>query len=180
VSLKILATLTLRWKPQKLTVSSLEEGAIVHFCGRDEKALFAAHEYFAALQGAPKTARADGRKIDVTVPHEVDAWINDIFEIEKRIDVVVSNVSSISVTNDAAAWQTAYQTDMMGTVALINSALPYLERSKGSIVTISSVSGRDVDFTAPSPYGAFKAALSKQPFLRPSVPPLPFSILPHQ
>ncbi|CZR53662.1 related to SPS19-peroxisomal 2,4-dienoyl-CoA reductase [Phialocephala subalpina] len=138
----------------------LEEGAIVHFCGRDEKALFAAHEYFAALQEAPKTARADGRKIDVTVPHEIDAWINDIFEIEKRIDIVVSNVSSISVTNDAAAWQTAYQTDMMGTVALINSALPYLEKSKGSIVTISSVSGRDVDFTAPSPYGALKAALT--------------------
>lgn len=68
-------------------------------------------------------------------------------------------MSSISVTDDTAAWQTAYQTDMMGTVTLINSALPHLEKSKGNIVTISSVSGRDVDFTAPSPYGAFKAAL---------------------
>jgi 3-oxoacyl-[acyl-carrier protein] reductase len=48
---------------------------------------------------------------------------------------------------------------MMGTVTLINSCLPHLEASKGNIVTISSVSGRDVDFTAPGPYGTFKAAL---------------------
>ena len=47
----------------------------------------------------------------------------------------------------------------MGTVTLIEKCLPYLEESKGNIVTISSVSGRDIDFTAPSPYGAFKAAL---------------------
>ena len=48
---------------------------------------------------------------------------------------------------------------MMGTVSLIQAALPHLIESKGNIVTISSVSGRDIDFTAPSPYGAFKAAL---------------------
>ena len=37
--------------------------------------------------------------------------------------------------------------------------MPYLERSRaGSIVAISSVSGREVDFAA-GPYGAFKAAL---------------------
>jgi NAD(P)-dependent dehydrogenase (short-subunit alcohol dehydrogenase family) len=44
-------------------------------------------------------------------------------------------------------------------VTLVKEALPALEKSKGCIVAISSVSGRDVDFTAPSPYGAFKAAL---------------------
>src|SRR4051812_12993827 len=47
----------------------------------------------------------------------------------------------------------------MGTVNLAAETMPWLERSKGNIVTIGSVSGRDVDFTAPSPYGAFKAAL---------------------
>jgi 3-oxoacyl-[acyl-carrier protein] reductase len=37
--------------------------------------------------------------------------------------------------------------------------LPYLERSKAAaIVTISSVSGREIDFAA-GPYGTFKAAL---------------------
>ena len=78
---------------------------------------------------------------------------------EGQIDAVVSNVSSISVTNTPEAWNAAYTTDMLGTVSLIDACLPYLEKTKGSIITISSVSGRDVDFTAPSPYGAFKAAL---------------------
>ena len=48
---------------------------------------------------------------------------------------------------------------MLGTVTLVNSVLPHLEKTKGNIIAISSVSGRDVDFTATSPYGAFKAAL---------------------
>lgn len=53
----------------------------------------------------------------------------------------------------------ANSNSMMGTVSLIQAAIPHLIESKGNIVTISSVSGRDIDFTAPSPYGAFKAAL---------------------
>jgi NAD(P)-dependent dehydrogenase (short-subunit alcohol dehydrogenase family) len=42
---------------------------------------------------------------------------------------------------------------------MVNAAMPYLEQSDaGSIVVISSVSGREIDFAA-GPYGAFKAAL---------------------
>ena len=48
---------------------------------------------------------------------------------------------------------------MMHTVHAVNAALPFLEKSKHpSIVIISSVSGREVDFTGPA-YGAMKAAL---------------------
>lgn len=71
----------------------------------------------------------------------------------------MSNVSSLSIANDVASWTTAFNTDMLGTVSLVNASLPHLEASKGAIITISSVSGRDVDFTATSPYGAFKAAV---------------------
>ena len=48
---------------------------------------------------------------------------------------------------------------MMGTYTMVQAALPHLESSKGNIITISSVSGRDIDFTAQGPYGAIKAAL---------------------
>ena len=42
---------------------------------------------------------------------------------------------------------------------LVEAALPYLEKSKNAaIVTISSVSGREVDFAAGA-YGAMKAAI---------------------
>jgi 3-oxoacyl-[acyl-carrier protein] reductase len=47
----------------------------------------------------------------------------------------------------------------MNTVTSVDAAMPFLEKSKApSITFISSVSGREVDFTAHA-YGAFKAAL---------------------
>ena len=47
----------------------------------------------------------------------------------------------------------------MHTVRMVNAALPYLSQSAhAAIVTVSSVSGREVDFAA-GPYGTFKAAL---------------------
>ena len=48
---------------------------------------------------------------------------------------------------------------MLGTVSLVHACLPHLERTKSNIITISSVSGRDIDFTAALSYGPFKAAL---------------------
>ena len=47
----------------------------------------------------------------------------------------------------------------MGTVRLVKAAMPHLEAQRhGSIIAISSVSGREVDFAA-GPYGTAKAAL---------------------
>jgi 3-oxoacyl-[acyl-carrier protein] reductase len=128
----------------------------VYFCSRTSSDISPATSSF--LTKYPYTF-ISGTAVDISIPSEVTTWISKIAEYEKKIDVVVSNVSSISVTDTPAAWDTAYSTDMRGTVSLIQAALPELEKSKGCIVTISSVSGRDVDFTAPSPYGAFKAAL---------------------
>ena len=57
------------------------------------------------------------------------------------------------------AWRQEFEVDMLHTVRFVNAALPYLEKSKAPSVTIvSSVSGREIDFTGPA-YGAFKAAL---------------------
>ncbi|KAI7126247.1 hypothetical protein KC324_g17559, partial [Hortaea werneckii] len=74
-------------------------------------------------------------------------------------DVVVANVSALSLDDSAESWEKAFRTDMMGTQTMYGAAIPELEKTKGNIVTISSVSGRDIDFSAPSPYGAMKAAL---------------------
>ena len=71
----------------------------------------------------------------------------------------MSNVSALAIGQDEASWQAEFATDMMGTVRAVNAAMPFLEQSKAaSIVVISSVSGREVDFAA-GPYGVFKAAL---------------------
>ena len=75
------------------------------------------------------------------------------------MDIVVANVSALAIPDDVASWQASFSTDMMGTVGLVKAAMPYLERSDAaSIVTIASVSGREIDFAA-GPYGTFKAAI---------------------
>jgi 3-oxoacyl-[acyl-carrier protein] reductase len=75
------------------------------------------------------------------------------------IDVVVSNVSALLMEDTVQSWTSTFNTDILALVTLVNTALPYLEKSNGVIIAISSVSGRDVDFTAPGPYGALKASI---------------------
>jgi 3-oxoacyl-[acyl-carrier protein] reductase len=75
------------------------------------------------------------------------------------LDIVVANVSALAIPDEEANWQKTFDVDMMGTVRVVNAAMPYLEKSAhAAIVTISSVSGREIDF-ASGPYGAFKAAI---------------------
>src|ERR1700744_4913868 len=70
-----------------------------------------------------------------------------------------SPTSTLAIGNDGPSWRAEFDTDMMGTVHVVDAAMPWLEASDaGSIVIISSVSGREIDFAA-GPYGAFKAAL---------------------
>ncbi len=72
---------------------------------------------------------------------------------------MVANVSALAIPDDPANWRASFDVDMMGTVSLVKAAMPYLERSAAaSIVTIGSVSGREIDFAA-GPYGVFKAAI---------------------
>ncbi|RDW59672.1 3-ketoacyl-ACP reductase like protein [Coleophoma cylindrospora] len=131
----------------------LAEGAEVHFCSRTESDVKSAQS---ALQSAGK---AFGAVVDVSKPEQVAGWIKKVAESGNGIDVVVPNVSALNMSNTADGWKSAFDIDMMGTFSLVDAALPSLEKTKGNIVTISSVSGKEIDFTAPSPYGSFKAAL---------------------
>jgi len=46
-------------------------------------------------------------------------------------------------------WRAGFDTDIMGSVRVVGAAMPWLEASDaGSIVIISSVSGREIDFAA--------------------------------
>jgi len=68
-------------------------------------------------------------------------------------------VSALAIGADEQSWKKGFDVDMMGTVRLVNASMTRLEQSKhAAIVTISSVSGREIDFAA-GPYGAFKAAI---------------------
>jgi 3-oxoacyl-[acyl-carrier protein] reductase len=130
------------------------EGADVAICARNADDVKAA---VAAL--AAKRVRATGRALDVADGPALQAWIRDVAAEFGGLDIVVANVSALAIANDEAGWKSGFDVDLMGSVRMVDAALPFLEASKaGAIVTISSVSGREIDFAA-GPYGAFKAAL---------------------
>ncbi len=131
-----------------------DEGCHVGICARNAAEVEAAVAALRAKGGA-----ATGRAVDVADGPALRAWVAEAAAALGGIDIVVANVSALAIGADEASWRAGFQTDMMGTVALVDAAMPFLEASgAGSIVAISSVSGREIDFAA-GPYGAFKAAL---------------------
>ena len=130
------------------------EGAHVAFCARNADEVAATE---AALQA--KGVQAMGRVVDVADGPALAAFVDAAAAAFGGLDIVVANVSALAIPNDEAGWKAGFDTDMMGTVRLVNAAQPHLAKSAhAAIVTISSVSGREIDFAA-GPYGAFKAAI---------------------
>ncbi len=131
-----------------------DEGANVAVCSRNAGDVEAA---VAALSA--KGVKATGRAVDVGDGAALKGWISDAAEELGGVDIVVANVSALAIPDNEENWERSFQVDMMHTVRAVDAAMPYLEKSKaGSIVTISSVSGREIDFAA-GPYGTFKAAI---------------------
>jgi NAD(P)-dependent dehydrogenase (short-subunit alcohol dehydrogenase family) len=132
----------------------LEEGASAAFCARSGDAVAAAE---AELSGG--AGKVIGSTLDVSDGAALTAWVDKSAEQLGGIDIVVANVSAMSTPDTEENWTKSVEVDLMGSVRLVNAALPYLERSNAaSIVTVSSVSGREIDFFE-GPYGAIKAAV---------------------
>ena len=130
------------------------EGAAVGFCARTEDDVADTVE---AL--TKRGAVAVGRVLDVADGQGIQDWVAGAAAELGGIDIVVASVSALAIPDEPANWQASFDVDMMHTVRLVNAAMPHLERSDAaSIVTIASVSGREIDFAA-GPYGVFKAAI---------------------
>jgi 3-oxoacyl-[acyl-carrier protein] reductase len=131
-----------------------EEGANVAFCARDAAAVAEAES--ALADGASTVI---GAVADVGDATALRAWVADAADRLGGIDVVVGNVSALAIPETPENWEASLRVDLMGTVTLVQAAMPYLERSPApAIVTVSSVSGREVDF-ASGPYGTVKSAI---------------------
>lgn len=131
-----------------------DEGASVAFCARTAADVDATAE---DLRG--KGATVIGSAVDIGDGPALKQWVEDSTAALGGIDIVVANVSALAIPDGEENWQRSFDVDMLGTVRLVNAALPALENSSApSIVTVSSVSAREIDFAA-GPYGTFKAAI---------------------
>ena len=130
------------------------EGCHVSVCARNKDEIA---ETISTLTKMGVTAY--GEAIDVADKSALEKFVTASAKKLGGIDIVVANVSALAVQDEVVSWHKAFEVDMMHTVHAVNAAMPYLEKSKhAAVVPVSSVSGREVDFTGHA-YGAFKAAI---------------------
>ena len=130
------------------------EGAAVGLCARTADDVAATVEALTSRGGV-----AVGQAVDVADEAALRQWVASSAEELGGVDIVVASVSALAIPDEPANWQASFDVDMMHTVRLVNAAMPFLERSDAaSILTVASVSGREIDFAA-GPYGTFKAAI---------------------
>ncbi len=129
------------------------EGARVAFCART-----AADVEAAARELAAAGHDVAGTVVDVADGAALIAWVGASAERFGSIDVVVANVSALAIGPGEDNWKAGFEVDLMHTVRLCEAAMPHLLAAKGSVVAVSSVSGREIDF-AKDAYGTMKAAV---------------------
>ena len=131
-----------------------DEGAAVEFCARDAGEIETTEK---ELTG--RGAGVRGVQLDVRDGAALRGWVEAAAGRLGGLDAVVANISALAIPDTEENWYTSFEVDLMHTVRLAQAALPYLEASShGSIVAISSVSGREADFAA-GPYGTMKTAI---------------------
>jgi 3-oxoacyl-[acyl-carrier protein] reductase len=129
------------------------EGARVGFCARTAADVETAENELRAVGG-----EVAGTALDVTDAAGLADWVAASADRFGGLDVVVPNVSALAFGPSEDNWQIGFQTDLMHTVRVCQAALPHLEKTSGSIVAISSVSGREIDVVKDA-YGTMKAAV---------------------
>jgi len=125
------------------------EGAVVSFCAR----------VAAEIAETEHALGAHGSQVDVGDCAALTSWVAATAEAMGGIDIVVHNVSALAIPENEENWQASFQVDLMGCVRMVTAAMPHLLASDAAVVlAVSSVSAREIDFTA-GPYGVMKAAL---------------------
>jgi 3-oxoacyl-[acyl-carrier protein] reductase len=150
---RVLVTGGTRGIGRAIVAGFLDEGAVVGFCARS------ADEIADTEKAMQERGSATGSVLDVGDGDALAAWVAQSAEAFGGLDVVVANVSALAIPDTEENWLSSLNVDVMHTVRLVRAAMPHLEASDaGSIIAISSVSGRESDF-ASGPYGTAKTAI---------------------
>ncbi|WPZ36682.1 SDR family oxidoreductase [Thalassobaculum sp. OXR-137] len=132
----------------------LAEGAKVSICGRTQESLDAA---LAELGGDAPAENVHGAICDVGDAEALAAYVQTATDALGGLFALVNNPSGFGATDDEEGWKKGIDVDLMGVVRATWAAAPHLEKTGGSVLNISSISG--IGPSGSIPYGAVKAAV---------------------
>ena len=133
-----------------------DEGTNVAICARKADEVAAT---VAALQA--RGVKAFGQVVDIADGPALQAFVKASADALGGLDILVSNASALVQGARPEDWKAMFEIDILGAVNALDAARPFLEASAqktgdSAVVLISSISA--VEATAPSAYGAMKAA----------------------
>ena len=138
---------------RSIALAFARAGANVSICARGETALRATETELGHFGHTVHAAPCD-----LAAGPAVAKYVEAAAQALGGIDILVNNASGFGLSDDEAGWSASINVDLMAPVRASRAALPYLEKSRGSIIHISSISGLQPSARTP-PYGAVKAAL---------------------
>ena len=138
---------------RSIAIAFARAGANVSICARGESALRATE---AELRHSGHVVHAAA--CDLADATAVAKYVTAAAQALGGIDVLVNNASGFGLSDDETGWAASINVDLLAPVRACRAALPFLEKSQGSIIHISSISGLQPSARTP-PYGAVKAAL---------------------
>ena len=115
-----------------------------------------------ATEAELRAAGFDGRgtSVDITDDAALARWVTSSAERFGGVDILVANAGALANTADLDAWRKGFETDVLGTVATVEHAIPYLTASDaGAIVVMSSAAALEI-YAGERPYNAIKATLT--------------------
>ncbi len=130
-----------------------EEGVHVAICARGEQALRATEKEL-----LKKGVNVYAQSCDIGDAEQLEAFLEAAKGNFGTIDILVNNVSALSLGDSYTDWEASVKIDIMGSVRATRKVIPWMiESGSGSILFIASVSG--LESGSPAAYAAAKAAL---------------------
>jgi 3-oxoacyl-[acyl-carrier protein] reductase len=132
-----------------------DEGCDLALCARSRAGV---DEAVAAVAG--KGVKAYGGVVDVADTKALRAWVAKAADALGGLDIFVANVSALAQAMDEDSWRRSLDVDVLGTVAGVEAAIPFLEKSGCGAIVVLGTTGAVEIAGAPRPYASVKAALA--------------------
>jgi 3-oxoacyl-[acyl-carrier protein] reductase len=138
---------------RSIALNLAAEGANIAICARGKEALLKTRKEL-----VKKGVKVIALVCDIGNPKDLEGFLNIVKKQFDTIDILVNNVSALSLGNEFKDWEASINIDLLGSVRASRQVIPWMEEAGGgNILFISSGSGLAAG--SPPAYAAAKAAI---------------------